>query len=317
MKIAKKIIKILGLGCLVVIFLIIVLLVLCAVYNYICRSNRKDVDISYGKRVSINGKSMNVVIEGDKDEAIVLLPGYGTASPALDFKRLAEELKSDYRVVIVEPFGYGLSDVADERRTIEAMAEELHECLQKLGIETYILAGHSIAGIYGLYYIQEYRDEVKGYVGLDTSVPYQISEGNIPTWIYPVLKISGIYQAGMNLVPESFMLPWLSQEENELLMQITWNNFGNKNIISEGKCFKKNLEKVQRMKYPDSLPVIFFLASQSVDEHDFWMREHEKMLEGVTYGEIVVLDGPHYIHHEYEAQIRQKLHEFWQSVKNG
>ncbi len=315
MKLVKTIFKILKVCCLVIIFLIIALLTACSIYNYICSKKRKDVKVSYGERVSINGRYMNVVIEGDKEETIVLLPGYGTAAPALDFKRLAEELSSDYRVILVEPFGYGLSDVTDGDRTIEAITEELHMCLQELGIETYILAGHSIAGIYGLYYINEYRDEVKGYVGLDTSVPYQIQEGNIPTWVYSVLKVSGIYQTAMNLMPEGFSLPWLSHEENQWLMQITWNNFANQNIISEGKLFKKNLEKVQWMRYPDELPVVFFLASQSVDADDFWMREHENMIEGVTYGEIVVLDGSHYIHHEYETEIRQKLQEFWEASK--
>lgn len=316
MKLVKKGMRFVRNICRVIILLIIALLAICFVYNLICSRNREDGIISYGERVSVKGHSMNVTIEGDKDETIVLLPGYGTAAPTLDFKNLMEELRSDYRVVSVEPFGYGLSDVIDEERSIEAMTEELHMCLQELGVETYILAGHSIAGVYGLYYIQKYGEEVKGYVGLDTSVPYQIHQGNIPTWIYPILKKSGIYQAMVNLAPEGLALPWLTQEENQWLAQITLNNLGNKNIISEGKLFTKNLEKVQGMQYPINLPVIFFLASESVDAHDFWKREHENMIADLTYGEIVILDGPHYIHHEYAEEIGQKLHDFGEYIKD-
>jgi 2-hydroxy-6-oxonona-2,4-dienedioate hydrolase len=64
--------------------------------------------VPYGQHLSVDGKNMNVLIQGEGEETIVLLPGYGTATPALDFKLLIDELSPYYKVVAVEPFGYGL-----------------------------------------------------------------------------------------------------------------------------------------------------------------------------------------------------------------
>lgn len=64
----------------------------------------------YGQSVSVDGKNMNVLIQGKGEETVVLLPGYGTVAPGLDFKLLIDELSPFYKVVVIEPFGYGLSD---------------------------------------------------------------------------------------------------------------------------------------------------------------------------------------------------------------
>lgn len=68
----------------------------------------------YGQFVAVDGKNMNVLIQGEGKETVVLLPGYGTPAPALDFKPLIDELSPFYKVVVIEPFGYGLSDITEK-----------------------------------------------------------------------------------------------------------------------------------------------------------------------------------------------------------
>lgn len=311
MKTIRSIAKIIKRLLLLLVCLVLLLLLLCAGYNVLDRKNDRKPVAPYGEKVTVQGRSMNVMIQGQGPQTLVLLPGYGTAAPALDFKGLADALREEYRVIVVEPFGYGLSDVVETNRTIEAMTEELHECLQALGVQEYILGGHSIAGIYGLYYIQRYGDEVKGYVGLDTSVPYQINGADIPTWLYPLLRDSGVYRALVRLAPQGLAQPWLTEAENRQLVQTTLANLGNWDILSEGRLFKANLAKVQELRYPDELPVLFLLASESAEAHDFWVAEHEAMTENLVQGRVVVLDGPHYIHHGHEETIRQELAAFF------
>ncbi|AIQ58782.1 hypothetical protein PBOR_18965 [Paenibacillus borealis] len=84
----------------------------------------------------------------------------GTASPVLDFKLLIDELTPDYNVVAVEPLVYGLSDETDKERTTENIINEVHEAVQQLGIDRYILMGHSITGLYGVSYVKAYPYEV-------------------------------------------------------------------------------------------------------------------------------------------------------------
>ena len=78
-----------------------------------------------GKMVSVDGKKMSIYITGSGAHTIVLMPGLGTASPILDFMPLTEELAESNRVVVVEPFGYGWSDVTTEERTVQNQVEEL------------------------------------------------------------------------------------------------------------------------------------------------------------------------------------------------
>lgn len=116
---------------------------------------------------------MNVLIQGSGEQTVVLLPGQGTPTPALDFKLLIDEITPNYKVVVVEPFGYGLSDETEKERTTENIVSEVHEAVQQLGLDRYILMGHSIAGLYGATYVNTYPDEVLAFVGIDSSVPNQ------------------------------------------------------------------------------------------------------------------------------------------------
>ena len=98
------------------------------------------IEAAYGTAVKVGGKKMNVEIAGLQTEeapVIVLLPGLGSPSPVLEFRPLAEELGKTYKVITVEPFGYGLSDQADTERSIENIVEELHTCLEEIGVHQY------------------------------------------------------------------------------------------------------------------------------------------------------------------------------------
>jgi pimeloyl-ACP methyl ester carboxylesterase len=97
----------------------------------------------------------------------VLLSGYGTPSPAVDFAPLIRELDA-FDVIAVEGFGYGYSDLDVPDRTIENITSELHEVLAKLHVdEPVILVGHSAGGLYARYYANAYPDEVSAVIGID------------------------------------------------------------------------------------------------------------------------------------------------------
>lgn len=99
------------------------------IVNVISSKSEQGKIKPYGQSVAVDGKHMNVLIQGKGEDTVVLLPGYGTPAPALDFKPLIDELSPFYKVVVIEPFGYGLSDVTEKERTTENMVSEIHEAL--------------------------------------------------------------------------------------------------------------------------------------------------------------------------------------------
>jgi len=115
---------IVGLVIAILLFLAIVFLV-----NIVCSKMEQGKLETYGQSVTVDGKKMNVFIQGEGEETVVLLPGYGTAAPALDFKILVDELSPFYKVVVIEPFGYGLSDLTEKERSTENIVSEIAETM--------------------------------------------------------------------------------------------------------------------------------------------------------------------------------------------
>lgn len=130
-----------------------------AIFNAVATKSDLAAIEPYGELVPVAGKQINVVDTGSGDETIALLPGLGTAAPALDFQPLIAELQATHRVIAVEPFGTGLSDQTDTPRTAANIAQEVHEALQQLDVDRYVLMGHSISGIYALEYSARYADD--------------------------------------------------------------------------------------------------------------------------------------------------------------
>ena len=131
MKKEKKIIKV------VIVLLIAFIVVLVAIYiNHRIQLNREErLKTPLGELVEVNGHKMSVYVEGDGDKTIVFMSGGRTCSPILDFKSLYSTLSGDYKIVVVEKFGYGFSDVVDKERSIDSILEDTRTALAEADIE--------------------------------------------------------------------------------------------------------------------------------------------------------------------------------------
>lgn len=281
-----------------------------SITNAVANSSEAAELQSYGQLVEVDGKQMNVVVSGDAAETIVLLPGLGTASPALDFEPLIAELRDDFRVVVVEPFGYGLSDQADSPRTSENIAGEVHEALQALEIDQYVLAGHSIAGIYALDYVNRFRDEVTAFVGIDTSVPNQPgSDEPTPTDGLAALKDLGILRLLNSLAPDpNDGLPFDESTKRQLTI-LSNRNAMTPTLLDEIDRTPDNFAAARTQSFPKDLPVLLFVVADDPELAD-WQQLHEEQAAGVDRGEVVPLDGGHYLHHTQSVRIAADIERF-------
>lgn len=202
----------------------------------------------------------------------MLLTGYGTGAPALDFKPLVDELSPNYKVVVVEPFGYGLSDRTDKERTSDNIVSEIHEALQQLGIKRYTLMGHSIAGIYGLDYVNKYKDEVQAFVGIDSSVPNQGGlDDKIPVGTLKFLDKSGIMRLFQKIGSDPYAgLPFDEHTKQQMKM-IATKNLNNDTVVNEIDHLKENFTAAQTLTFPKELPLLLFVQSNNTDVEG-WMQ---------------------------------------------
>lgn len=280
------------------------------VVNIISSKSEQAKIIPYGQSVLVDGKNMNVTIQGKGKETVVLLPGFGTAAPALDYKPLVDELSPFYRVVVIEPFGYGLSDVTEKERTLDNIVSEIHESLQSLHIDRYILMAHSISGIYGLDYVNKYENEVSAFVGIDSSVPTQGgTDDPFPAETYKLLKKSGFSRLLMKLAPDQLVTPTVDDQTREQIRILTLKNMFNLNILSEGEHLFPNFKAAQKLTFPTNLPVIFFLQANDT-ETEGWIPLHEEQIKNSVHGKVMTFEGGHYLHHTRSKEIVENFRKF-------
>lgn len=311
----KKLGIILGSIILGLVLLVLLFFISLKVINTSALKKEQKEIVPYGQEVKVDGKSMRVQILGQGDRTLVLLPGYLTGSPVIDFKPLTDELLKEFKVVVVEPFGYGLSEDTAKERTIENLTEELHDALSQLGMTHYSLIGHSISGVYSLDYITKYPDEVESFIGIDSSLPSQEGADDNPTGTLRFLGKSGLYRQLVKASPEMLSLPPVEDKLAEQFTYISLKNMGNKATMAEGEEMTETFEKTKKLSYPKDLPVLYFLASESVEPDDKWLPIHEDMLKDSMYSDIKIYEGSHYLHHTKSEEMAKDISEFLKKTK--
>lgn len=301
-----------------IIFAIIVLLVIISfVRHKICSSNEKDLLTPLGDLVEVNGHNMSIYAEGDGDTTLVFMSGGGTCSPILDFKSLYSLLSKDYKIVVIEKFGYGFSDVVDENRDIDTILSETRMALDKAGIKgPNVLCPHSMSGLEALYWAQNYPEEVEAIVGLDMAVPGYYDEMNISI---PIMKL-GQYGATLGItrwIPslaesDAIKFGTLSDKEKEIYRAVFYQRTATVTMINEAKIVKENANTVKENGIPQ-VPMLLFISNGSGGTgftKEMWRTIPKEYISGYDNASYIELDCPHYVHdYEYE-EISEEIRKF-------
>ncbi|UVI27719.1 alpha/beta hydrolase [Paenibacillus spongiae] len=311
----KKVLNIILKSMAVLVIAIIVFLAIVFLIDKISSKSEQGKIQSYGQFVPVDGKNMNVLIQGKGEETIVLLPGQGTAAPALDFKPLIEELSPFYKVVVVEPFGYGLSDRTDKERSTENIVSEIHEAIQQLNIDRFILMGHSIAGIYGLDYVNKYPNEVSAFVGIDTSVPSQGGmDVELPLRTFKFFKESGLARLTLKFDADPYAGMPYDDETKEQMILFTHKNMFNNTMLNELENLYPNFKAAEHLTFPKDLPLLLFVQANNTDRED-WVSLHEEQIKDSVHGKMITFEGSHYLHHTKSKEIVENFRGFMEEIK--
>ena len=291
--------------------------------NAVLEQQERSSTAQYGHLVEVAGGALNVVRAGTKGgQPLVLLSGFSTVAPALDFSPLIRELDA-YDVIVVEGFGYGYSDLTARERTVENISTELHEALSSLDLkEPYVLAAHSIGGLYTLDYANRYPSEVSAVIGLDSSVPTAQFEkeaaanggGIAGINITGIVSTIGLIRTAVWIAP-SVVDPKsddYTASEIERMRQMTSWNFGNAVVADEASHMASNVAALREVTYPENLPVLHFLASDTVASTPDWLDSHKDQLQNVSRHETVELEGQHYLHWTQSKVMADKITQFLQ-----
>lgn len=274
-----------------------------------------------GQLVEVDDKNMHVYTKGNGESTIVLLSGLGTAAPVLDFEPLINEMAKNNKVVVVEPFGYGWSDITDKDRTVENIVQEIRLALQKAKIEgPYILMPHSLSGIYSMYYANKYPEEVEAIIGIDPTLPKALDYFNesVPTTpeYMRFLALTGIVRLASYIIPNDF-LPiaeegTYSDKNLKMTKHLSAWNLSNKNIVAETNEIKHNVDKTMDMSFPSAMPVLIFAKENKKVTEDGKSNTtfYQTQLKNGSSNKLVTLEGHHYLHWTRSKEISEQVNNF-------
>lgn len=312
----KKTLRITGKILLWILGIIAGLVIISALSHNILNSMEKN-KYKIGQTVHVDGKNMQAYVSGKGEKTIVLLSGLGTASPIADFMPLAESLSKDYKVVILETFGYGFSSTTKKERSNENIVNEIRTALKELEISgPYILMPHSISGIYSMYYAKKYPNEVEAIIGIDESVPNQTktNKDEDMSSSLTLLNTLGILRDISYLSPSADdgmnQNNYYSEELVKLKSKATLWNTANVSIVNEMNTVNSNTKELYDVKYPNDLPVLAFLSKDTVDTEQEWLPLHEELISNDEIQKIETLSGGHYLHWTNPDKIAEMTKEF-------
>ena len=308
---------------------LLLILLICMVVHNVLKMN--EISSRYtGKYKNLvmvyedDNKMMNIYSVGEGPKTIVILAGFGSQSPIIQYKALADGLKDEYKVVIVEYFGYGYSmSMKKYERTNKNIVNEIKTTLETYGIVgPYVLMPHSHANMYAMSFEQEYPELVQGIVSIDGLYPAEIKDkyhfdkqkknvSNIN--ITSIFELTG-FERILSYVREDIfyidkmqtMTENYGEEEFKVYRNRIGSNYLSRTMVREIKKLSDNMNEMVNYKYPDYLPTLQILSSDTVKEYEDAKKNFgskvdlsqmsNNLITNPDIQKVEILNGDHMLH---------------------
>ena len=267
-----------------------------------------------GELVTINGHKIHIYRDGNIDApTIVFMSGHCTVSPVYDFKVLYEKLLPNFRIIVIEKFGYGYSDIFDSPCDIDTLVSIQRQALATLGeAGPYILAPHSMSGIEAIRWKQKFPDEICGIVGIDMATPLSFSVWTDKQIKQTVLLMKILRGLRLASLLSSVSVLSLTEEELEQHQLLKKRNTFNICCINEAREVLNNA-KVVGEDGNIQCPTLMF-SSNGEDQEKDWVVNQEKFASSMG-ARLISYDCGHYIHHFKSDEMCNEIIEFVNSLK--
>ncbi len=267
-----------------------------------------------GKLVNVDGHNIHVYLVGDTEKLkIVLMSGSGTVAPVYDFKILYEKLSKNFRVIVVEKFGYGYSDIFDSPADIDTLITTQKKALETIGENgPYILMPHSMSGVEALRWAQLYPDDVRAIIGIDMCTPltYSVWTDEQVAKKISLMKFATKYKLQGLLCPLSNRSLTKSEIKQHKLLRK--RNAFNICCINESKEILSNVNVVKNTGYAKCPTLLFVSNGKQTQGH--WANA-QKEFATILNAKMITFDCGHYIHHYKSDEMCTEIINFVNSLE--
>ena len=266
-----------------------------------------------GELVTINGHQIHVYRDGNADApVIVFMAGHCTISPVYDFKVLYEKLLHDFRVIVIEKYGYGYSDIFSSPCDIDTLVAIQRQALATLGeAGPFILAPHSMSGIEAIRWKQKFPDEVSAIIGIDMATPLSFSvwtEEEIKKTVRLMQVLRGLK---LGSILSSVSALSLTEDECKQHKLLKKRNAFNICCINEAREVLKNASVVGEDGNVQC-PMLLFSSNGKDQERDWVLNQQE--FAATMGAKLISYDCGHYIHHYHSDEMCKEIIAFVDSL---
>lgn len=215
-------------------------------------------------------------------------------SPIIQYKTLIDGLKDNYRVVVVEYFGYGFSMAIKEPRTNENIASEVKRMLELREVYgPYVLIAHETSNMYAMKFQEMYPDLVQEIISIDGLYPAEIKDdyrakqisNNVSNVnITSIFELTGFERIASYISPKTFYIDKMKALPNNYTsddISVYRNRIGSqylsRTMVREINKLEDNVNEMKYYKYPDYLPVLEILSSETAK-----LYSYDKQNNGAT-----------------------------------
>jgi pimeloyl-ACP methyl ester carboxylesterase len=286
-------------------------------YNHIMLTKEAKLIKPNGTFVAVDGYKMHIYTQGSKKDkpTILIMSAYGIAAPVYDYKALYSKLSDDYRIVVVEKFGYGYSDISGLPRDVGTIVEEYRGALKLLGEKgPYVLMPHSMSGLEALYWAQHFPNEISAIVGLDIAVPetYQYKTNNLFLSFFgsaDFLKV--MIFMGLHRIPCTGLISDRGLTKTDLAQNqyLTYKMLLNKDVIAESNAVDSNAQIVQKGGIPNIPMLMFSSNGDGTGLGNKWVQCELSFARQSNKIKLIQLDCSHMIQYyksDYVSKITKK-----------
>lgn len=265
----------------------------------------------------IDGHKIHVFKTGNQNGlTLVFLSGSATVAPVLDFKILYEKLVSKFRVIVIEKFGYGYSDLYEGVCGVDSAVSIYRQALEQTGEKgPFVLLPHSMSGLEAVRWKQKYPKEVSAVIGLDMAVPgayLKWEQSVIDERVRHMERFRRRKKLGL-LFGYRLSYDGLDPEEAKQKRILWKKNVMNPCFVNEVRIVLKSAAIVDEGG-EIACPILMFLTDGAQTwpgwfecSRDFAKRMNAKVIE---------LSCGHYIHHYESERISREVVAFLEQSEN-
>ena len=240
--------------------------------------------------VKLEKGTVQVTRTGYGPTPLVLLSGFSTLFPGLEYGALGTELAKKFPVLIPSKFGYGYSDLTDAPRDADAIVEE-------------------------------YRAVLSALVGLDPATPevYQTfdltgSQARLEKINRPEWKRRLTFR-----LMASSMLSRYPANLRRKLAPAARRNFACLTWVNESRALPENVRTISQAGAPANIPALFLLSNGKGTPlpGEEWRKHALSYLEHFESRQYELFDLPHDLYYYQPQELAEVILDFWTQVRDG